>query len=88
MNSLDFDYLLIFSGPDRAIDAEICVDDNQLHEASKHSDASTITQDDMSNAGDGSKEEKMFEDCDNCQFRSFSDSCISIKTIHAQHAMT
>ncbi|XP_042758459.1 uncharacterized protein LOC111908400 isoform X2 [Lactuca sativa] len=45
LNSLDFDFYLIFGVPDRAIDVEVNVDDNRVLEALKHSDESTLTQD-------------------------------------------
>ena len=45
MNSLDFYYDLIFGVPDRAIVAEFHTDDNQVPEASKHSDVLNVTQD-------------------------------------------
>ncbi|XP_052625604.1 uncharacterized protein LOC128132724 [Lactuca sativa] len=78
MNYLDFDYDLIFGVPDRAIDAEINANDNQIPEASKHSDDSTITEvnvdlhsttnslihveSQITLQGEGSETDEMFED--------------------------
>ena len=46
INLTDFDYDLIFGAPDKAADDEINVEDNRMVEALKHSENSTLTQDD------------------------------------------
>ena len=43
MHTFDVDFYLLFGRPDRAIDVEFNVEDNQVPEESKHSDDTTIT---------------------------------------------